>query len=166
MQFHEWWTEHIGHPPSDDTERAAFATSMLAWQAALVLSDAPPIQPAAIEAALKRVGSAETTHEDELLLRNRIGVADDTITLLGVQIEEFSYLATRLDADAAQAKEERPVPEGGLAMGGKMWKCPRCNFINGLKETRRECRSCGFPGEEKREWVLNPDPPEAETEAE
>ncbi len=158
MKFHEWWSQQVGHPPQNKNEQEAFAMSMLAWQAALMMGDVPPVEPAKIERSLMRVGSGETTHEDELLLRHRIQIGDDTLAMLESQVESYAAVAQEV-ADAAPPQKPGPVPDGAIAMGGKVWKCPRCNFINGIKSTRPECRACNFPGAETREWILKPEVP-------
>lgn len=149
MKFDEWWTQEIGHPPRDDDERKVFLMAHLAWRAALSYGEWEP-GPADVEWALKATRKAAGA-ETELVLRNRILIADMTIESLEAQMSRYDELRVELDARVAQ--ERQVAPEGAKMLGGTRWQCPRCNFIAGIKRIELECRGCSYPGDDTRSWT-------------
>ncbi len=149
MTFDEWWTETMGAPPDGAEEGAVFQLAYLSWRAALTRGEWDP--PASgVEHALQRVGNGECTYEDELLLRRRIQVGVATVLALERQIATYDDVRAQM-----QQEEERAsayMPQGGKPMGGTRWRCPRCNFIAGLKRVESTCRGCGYPGDDTRGW--------------
>jgi len=145
MDFQGWWVEEVGHPPADDDDRKMFGLALTAWRAALAYGGDSVVNPEKVENALKRVGEGTSTADDEVEIRIRIRVADDTAAFLGDSLSAYQEAEAAVTPDA-------PMPPGALPMGGRMWRCARCNFICGVKRIERECRGCGFPGEDNRDY--------------
>jgi hypothetical protein len=136
----------MGEKPETDADERAFLVAHEAWLVAITEGNRY-VEPEAVESALRRVGSAESTAEDESLLRMRIQTAD----LLISQMEGFIVEAQK------NAPVIRGVPEGAIHLGGRRWRCPRCNFLAGLMREELECRGCSFPGDDTRPWVVGED---------
>jgi rubrerythrin len=150
MDFHEWWVSEIGHPPANKEEAQAFRLCLTAWRVALTRGDRE-VYPEDTERALKRVGQGESTYEDELAIRLRIQIGDETIAALIADLDTFADVRQAQSAAAEQRREI--MPDGAKPLGGTRWRCPRCNFIGGLRQPETICRGCSFPGEDTRAWV-------------
>lgn len=141
MTFHAWWALEVGRPPEDEVEKQAFRLAKTAWDAA-VAAGAPDIEPEQVDAALARVGSGGSTRDDEILLRWFLGAANETVSVLQAELAKFQ--AYQENARGAG------VPEGATPMGGNVWRCPRCNRINGIRNPVSECRRCAYPEADSR----------------
>jgi len=149
MDFHEWWVSEISHPPANKEEAQAFRLCLTAWRVALVRGDRE-VYPEETEHALKRVGEGKSTYEDELTLRLRIQIGEETVAALMADLETFADV--RQAQTAAQEQWREIMPDGAKSMGGNRWRCPRCNFIGGLRQVETVCRACSYPGEDTRDW--------------
>lgn len=145
MEFQEWWIAEVGHPPADEDDRKMFGFALTTWRAALAFGGDSIIEPEKIEKCLDRVGNGTSTAEDEVEIRMRIRAADDAAAFLGDSLSAYQ------EAEAA-VRPEDPMPAGAQPMGGRMWRCPRCNFICGVKRIERVCRGCSFPGDDTRDY--------------
>lgn len=150
MDFHEWWVAEIGHPPDGTDEANIFRMAYRAWQVALTAGNRA-VEPEKVERSLGRVGEGNTTQDDELVLRQRIQVADVTIAMLTADLESLANV--RAFKQAEEEAQAEWMPKGASPLGGKRWRCPRCNFIGGLRKVETECRGCNYPGDDTRDWV-------------
>lgn len=162
--FHEWWVSEIGHAPADDEDRKMFAFALRAWRSALAYGQIDSVRPAVVERALKRVGTGESTAEDELTLRERILVGDETIAAMQTDLNEWEdqiqQRGEQAVAEVAPAQPEGPVPPGAIAIGGIRWRCPRCSFMGGNVRVELTCRGCSWPADDTRPWVVDPADPQ------
>jgi len=150
MDFHEWWVSEIGHPPASKEEAQAFRLCLTAWRVALVRGDRE-VFPEDTERALKLVGEGKSTYEDELALRLRIQIGDETVAALMADLA--TYADVRQAQAAAQEQWREIMPDGAKSLGGNRWRCPRCNFIGGIRQVETICRGCSYPGEDTRAWT-------------
>jgi len=150
MEFVSWWVSEIGHPPADPDEVRIFHMAYRAWRVALAHGDRS-VDPAKVESALCRVGEGTSTADDETLLRQRIQVADLAAAVLEADLEGLANV--RAFRQAEEEDQAEWMPKGASPMGGKRWRCPRCNFIAGLRKTETVCRGCNFPEEDTRDWT-------------
>jgi hypothetical protein len=160
--FHEWWVSEIGHPPADEEDRKLFAFALRAWRSALAFGQIDMVRPVVVERALKRVGEGESTAEDELTLRERILIGDETIAALQADLNEWDGRPPQVEPEAAvavQAEPEGPIPPGATPLGGIRWRCPRCNFMGGMRQVETVCRGCSYPGDDTRAWKVDPEDP-------
>jgi hypothetical protein len=150
----------VGHAPEDDQDRTLFSLAHRAWRAALVFGE-PSIQPEAVEETLKRVGTGQTTYDDELTLRERIRVGDAAVHNLEGWLSQYQDAERQAMVDASAP--EGPIPKGAQPLGGNRWRCPRCRFIGGLRKIEKACRACSWPGKDTRDWTTDDGEESAET---
>jgi ribosomal protein L37E len=148
MTFDEWWTETMGDAPADQRDMARFETAYLAWRAALTIGEWEP-RSKVIESALKRVGEGESDYSDELLLRRRIANSEALLSILSDTLEHYEAQAGPPESEPALPSH---MPKGAIPINDRAWRCPRCNFMVGIKRFESTCRACGFPGDDIRDW--------------
>jgi hypothetical protein len=150
MEFHEWWVAEVGAAPEGDEGNRILRLCLRVWKAALAYGDRR-VEPQALEDALTRVGQGESNTEDERLIRLWVRIANETIAF---ERERIESLESGLRAQAAKIQSNRTfMPDGATPLPGNRWRCPRCNFIGGLKRVEHTCRGCGYPGEDTRSWI-------------
>ena len=106
-------------------------------------------------------GSAEPIPRDLEDVLNEVGdkCGDAVRDKIQVALLHYARICDSLSAHLVQSGVTRDegvaamdsIPKGGIPMGGDIWKCPRCNFINGRTNPEHECRHCGYPSDAKEE---------------
>lgn len=157
LDFHEWWVSEIGHPPADEEDRKLFTFALRAWRSALTHGQSV-VGPEAVERALVRVGKGETTSDDELTLRERIQIGEETIMAMEAELQQYEGVEAQQPSEGVpQSALEGPVPTGATPLGGTRWRCPRCNFMGGNTRVEHTCRGCSWPADDTRPWIVDPE---------
>jgi len=143
MRFTDWWATKVGEPLDSDEAKKRYSVARKAWDAAVGEVEAPKLS-SDIQVVLERV--AKEDPEAGKILARYLGTALDMAS-------EADFALRSLQEQVVGTAPVRPIPEGARVMGGHCWRCPRCNFQNGMKKVEPSCRVCSYPGkEDKRPW--------------